>query len=191
MTCAAHACSENLGCELPKNRHGFLSLYDPPVLLWSSTKYLINACGQKAGKQRGRGCVFSCSVRTRGLWPVSLLCPWDFPGRKNTGVGCHFLLLGILSTQGSNPHLLCLLHGQADSLLLCCLGNKEGRRRKEKTKRKEEREAKGKPEMKPRETRRETSSIHLPATSGKSMPGLETLGSFATLPCLFFSSLEP
>ena len=28
-----------------------------------------------------------------------LLCPWDFPG-KNTGVGCHFLLQGIFSTQG-------------------------------------------------------------------------------------------
>ena len=41
-----------------------------------------------------------------------LLCPWDSPG-KNTGVGCHFLLQGILPTQGSNPHLL---HWQADSL---------------------------------------------------------------------------
>jgi len=30
--------------------------------------------------------------------------------RKNTGVGCHFLLQRIFSTQGSNPHLLCLLH---------------------------------------------------------------------------------
>ena len=28
-----------------------------------------------------------------------------FPG-KNTGVGCHFLLQGILPTQGSNPGLL-------------------------------------------------------------------------------------
>ena len=37
-----------------------------------------------------------------------LLCPWDSPG-KNTGVGCHFLLQGIFLTQGSNPHLLCLL----------------------------------------------------------------------------------
>ena len=35
------------------------------------------------------------------LWmqPVRLLCPWSFPG-KNTGVGCHFLLQGILSTPG-------------------------------------------------------------------------------------------
>ena len=41
----------------------------------------------------------------------------DFPG-KNTGVGCHALLHGIFLTQGSNPHLLCLLHGQVDSLPL-------------------------------------------------------------------------
>ena len=49
-------------------------------------------------------------------WNVAarLLCPWDFPG-KNPGVGCHFLLQGIFLTQGSNPHLLCLLHWQADS----------------------------------------------------------------------------
>ena len=49
--------------------------------------------------------------------PTRLLCPWDFP-RKNTGVGCHFLLQGVLQgiflTQGLNPHLL---HQQADSLL--------------------------------------------------------------------------
>ena len=32
-----------------------------------------------------------------------------FPG-KNTGVGCHFLLQEIFSTQGLNLHLLCLLH---------------------------------------------------------------------------------
>ena len=41
----------------------------------------------------------------------------DFPG-KNTGVGCHLLLQGIFSTQGSNPRLLCLLHWQGDSLPL-------------------------------------------------------------------------
>ena len=34
-----------------------------------------------------------------------LLCPWNSSGR-NTVVGCHFLLLGIFSTQGSNPRLL-------------------------------------------------------------------------------------
>ena len=46
-----------------------------------------------------------------------LLGPWDFPG-KNTGVGCLFLLQGIFPTQGSNPHLLCLLHWQVGSLPL-------------------------------------------------------------------------
>ena len=31
------------------------------------------------------------------------------PG-KNTGLGCHAVLQGVFSTQGSNLHLLCLLH---------------------------------------------------------------------------------
>ena len=39
-----------------------------------------------------------------GLWPTSLLCPWNSPG-KNTGVDCYFLLLGIFLTQGLNPGL--------------------------------------------------------------------------------------
>ena len=43
--------------------------------------------------------------------------------RKNTGVGCHFLPQGIFPTQGSNLHLLCLLHWQADPLPLCFLGS--------------------------------------------------------------------
>ena len=41
-----------------------------------------------------------------------LFCPWNFPG-KNTEVGCRALLQGIFPTQGSSPHLLCLLHWQA------------------------------------------------------------------------------
>ena len=49
---------------------------------------------------------------TPGLWPARLLCPCDCLG-KNTGVGCHFLLQGILPTQGSNPGLL---HQQVGSL---------------------------------------------------------------------------
>ena len=40
--------------------------------------------------------------------PSRLLCPQSSSG-KNTGMGCHFLLQGIFSTQGSNL-------GQADSL---------------------------------------------------------------------------
>ena len=37
---------------------------------------------------------------------------------KNTEVGCHALLQGIFPTQESNPHLLHLLHWQADSFPL-------------------------------------------------------------------------
>ena len=68
-------------------------------------------------------CALSCvSLRPHVLWPTRLFCLWDFPG-KNIGLGCHFLLQGIFLTQGSNPHLLCLLHWQADSLLLSHLGS--------------------------------------------------------------------
>ena len=56
-------------------------------------------------------CLFSRSVVSNSLQP----CPWDF-SRKNTGVGCHFLLQGILPTEGWNPCLLLLLYWQADSL---------------------------------------------------------------------------
>ena len=59
------------------------------------------------------------SLQPPGLQPTRLLCLWDFPG-KNTGVGCHFLLQGILPTQGSNPHLL---HWQAGSLPLSHQGS--------------------------------------------------------------------
>ena len=40
-----------------------------------------------------------------GLLPTRLFCPWDFRD-KNTGVSCHFLLQGILPTQGSNTGVL-------------------------------------------------------------------------------------
>ena len=39
-----------------------------------------------------------------------------------TGVDCHFLLQGIVPTQGLNPSLLHLLHWQAGSLLLAPSG---------------------------------------------------------------------
>ena len=50
-----------------------------------------------------------------------LLCPWDIPG-QNSGVGCHCLLHGIFPSQGSNWHLLCLLHWQVCSLPLAAPG---------------------------------------------------------------------
>ena len=51
------------------------------------------------------------------LWTIAHQAPLprNSPG-KNTRVGCHGLLQGILLTQGSNPCLLCLLHWQAGIL---------------------------------------------------------------------------
>ena len=45
------------------------------------------------------------SVVPNSLWPHGLqstrfLCPWDFPG-KDTGMACHFLLQGIISSEYS------------------------------------------------------------------------------------------
>ena len=39
----------------------------------------------------------------------------------STGAGGHFLLQGLFPTQGSNLHLLCLLHWQVASLMLSML----------------------------------------------------------------------
>ena len=62
------------------------------------------------------------TLRPHGRQPARLLRPWNSPG-KNTGVGCHFLLQGIFSTQGSNvglPHggqiLYCLSHQRGPSI---------------------------------------------------------------------------
>ena len=71
-----------------------------------------NKCWQERG-EKGALCtagvyvcfsfsVVSNSLQPHGLW---LLCPWNCPG-KNTGLGSHPLLQGILPTQGSNPGLL-------------------------------------------------------------------------------------
>ena len=53
------------------------------------------------------------------LWTVTHQAPLSIsiPG-KNTGVGCHALLQGIFPSQGSNLHLLRLLHWQVGSLPL-------------------------------------------------------------------------
>ena len=68
----------------------------------------------KEGKKRL--VIQSCPalLQPHGLLPARLLHPWNSPG-KNTGVGCHSLLQGILPTQGSN---LGLLQWQADSYCL-------------------------------------------------------------------------
>ena len=57
----------------------------------------------------------SDSLQLHGRKLSRLLCPRNSPG-KNTGVGYHFLLQGIFSTQGSNPgppHCRHILHHQS------------------------------------------------------------------------------
>ena len=76
----------------------------------------------QAAKKKETSAILSCLRRVRlfaTLWSVAHQGPlsMDFP-EKNTGVDCRFLLQGIFSTQGWNPHLLCLLHWQAGSLPL-------------------------------------------------------------------------
>ena len=57
------------------------------------------------------------------LWTVACQAVHgDSPG-KNTRVGGYALLQGVFPTQGSNPHRLCLLHWQMDSLPLSHLGS--------------------------------------------------------------------
>ena len=49
--------------------------------------------------------------------------------RQEYGVGCYFLLQGIFPTQGSNPHLLSLLHWLVGSLPLAPPGKPDGSER--------------------------------------------------------------
>ena len=86
----------------------------------SCTLYKPNKCLQSKLSQRKYTnikicCCHCCCLVAKscltlswshGLQPNRLLCPWDFPG-KDIGVGCPFLLQGIIPTQRLN---LCLLH---------------------------------------------------------------------------------
>ena len=56
--------------------------------------------------------VVSDSLRSHGLYPARLLCPWNSLG-KSTGVGWHSSLQGIFPTQGLNlllPHCRQILY---------------------------------------------------------------------------------
>ena len=52
------------------------------------------------------------------LWTVARQAPLSVGFSRQDWVGCHVLLQGIFPTQGSNSHLLRLLHWQSGSLLL-------------------------------------------------------------------------
>ena len=59
----------------------------------------------------------SCSVVSDSLWSHGLYSPWNSPG-QNTGVGSHFLLQGIFSTQVS-----CIAGGFFTSIPTCQVGD--------------------------------------------------------------------
>ena len=75
-----------------------------PLICVYSHKLSFDAMESEKNQRASRS-VLSDSLRTHGLWPAKLLCPWNSPS-KHTGVGCHFLLQGIFPTQGSNLGLL-------------------------------------------------------------------------------------
>ena len=101
----------------------FHTIFNSTTLLWVSRQGALGDGKEKWTNSCQLPCVLARFNHDRlsatyGLEPTRLPCPWDSPG-KNTGVGCHALLQGILSIQGLNP---CLLHWQADSLPRAHLG---------------------------------------------------------------------
>jgi len=122
-----------------RKMHAFPRKINPPKIQWCFLGpgiWGMSDCLKNIGQMTlqsvpkwERSTIFACMhVLSRvwlfvTLWIVAhiLLSPWNFPD-KNTTVSCQFLLQGIFLTQGSNPHILHLLHWQADSLPLSHLG---------------------------------------------------------------------
>ena len=70
------------------------------------------------------GCVLNCVWLLATPWTVALRVPLSMEfSRQEYWNECHFLLQGIFLTQGSNPHLLHLLHWWVNSLPLSHLGS--------------------------------------------------------------------
>ena len=97
-----------------KNNNHMIILVDAGKSFWQNPTSIYRKNSLESGH---RGSIYCCLdfkscptlLRSDGLQPARLLCPWNFPG-KITRVGCHFLLQGIFPTQGSNPHLLLILY---------------------------------------------------------------------------------
>ena len=72
-------------------------------------------------------CVYAQSLSHVWLFAILWIATCHTPlsvgfSDENTGTGCRFLLQDIFPTQGLNPHLLCLLHWQANSFTTEPLG---------------------------------------------------------------------
>ena len=66
----------------------------------------VRSLGWEDTQEKGKA-IHSSILAWRIPWTIArqVLCSWGFPG-KNTGVGGHALLQGILPIQGLNPGLL-------------------------------------------------------------------------------------
>ena len=93
------------------------ALLSPQGLLWAMALMVLYVCVYMLS-------CFSHVLMFATLWNIACHAslPWDSPG-KNTGVDCHALLQWMFPSQWSNPHPLCLLHWQADSLPLSHQGS--------------------------------------------------------------------
>ena len=93
---------------------GSISLSEFHIRLKENVEEGVGTCWEECcGRVRAQACP---TLRPRGLQPTRLLSPWDSPGKK-TGVGWHFLLQGVLPTQGLNLSLLHLPHWQGHSFI--------------------------------------------------------------------------
>ena len=79
--------------EEPRQQWRLSTAKNKQIQLFFERFRMLNVCVSRS--------VMPDSLEPRGLQRTRLLCPWDFPG-KDTGVGCHFLLQGIIPTHGSN-----------------------------------------------------------------------------------------
>ena len=88
------------------NFHGIFPTHElsPRLLHWQVDSLPLSYLGSPHLPTESGSEVVSDSSWPHGLQPTRLFRPWDFPG-KSTGVACHFLLQGIVSTHGSNPGL--------------------------------------------------------------------------------------
>ena len=92
-----------------KNKNHMIILIDKGKSFWQNPTSIYRKNSLESGH---RGNIYCCLVfkscptllRSHGLQPARLLCPWNFPG-KITRMGCHFLLQRIFPTQGSETHI--------------------------------------------------------------------------------------
>ena len=91
----------------PRTSLFYLHWCAPPSLYWllrnvSPSTHACCVLRAACCVLRPASCVMSDAWWPSGLWSARILCLWGFPGKKSTGVGCHFLAQGILLTRGSN-----------------------------------------------------------------------------------------